>query len=885
MNRLKPLQSKIKTLVEEVLENLPERTRLRYDELVKSEREIVLYLFLMIAICAIPKNIVELIENSILNNIASVFESKFLNDLLFGGIVTYSFYRIIIIKIVAKDLVPSFISIARSLILTCVYFVAIKPEISQLEDYSFTFTPYFHYLDALIFSVSLLTLRCKPYKKLQIDTPEYSLIEDYFDLQKDVDELSREPYAKTIGNHIKNTINQKAFAIAIIGDWGSGKTTFMDFVKKNLKNDEEKNIIIDYNPWKVTDAKIMIDDFFDSFISAIENIDADLSKQLRSYSDYLTNLDDGMIQKIVSLTTNIFHKSGSTSAVIDSYEQINEQIRILGKRFIVFVDDLDRLTGSEILQVVKIIRNTANFNNVFFVVGIDYNYVVESVRKTRAISNEDTYLQKIFQLEIILPPFDTSKVLKSVKKNIFYERLQPDEKINFDVVFDRISNIHPRDNFPVSGIRLREGLLEKHLNNFRDIVRFSNSFNISYRILRDHVDLLDLVLLEIVKIKFPTVYMKLGSREILKYSNVSEGKRGYTIDKEKVKKLLVKQRATENLEDLLALLYEQVDSDTKGLDELQSIIHPRNHFTYYNFFLFADSTISIRDFEKFRNSDLEDMINQVSIWSANPNQQAVLNEILNGFNVYKDADEFKKFVLIKLLLAGQNYSWIRHVHTILKDDETLSREYELDSQSKIEYFIRDILKESRVPLITRANLATNFLRDILYNRDKPYFTQKELTAILLEYLTQHLQHQTDLSYTTMDIYYANMQSIDPFTKRITLSDDASEKMRSFIINHSTNYLKILLRPAYHPYKDEYTFDPFLWQIFKDKGGDKINGYENFRQFLSQYKADLKLKKFIQEKFEEFYSLNVNHNFTRDNWIKLTQSEIQYLNQIQADLTL
>lgn len=64
------------------------------------------------------------------------------------------------------------------------------------------------------------------------------------------------------------------------------------------------------------------------------------------------------------------------------------------------IDDLDRLDADEILEVLKLIRNTANFPYLKFVVACDRKYVIEQLR-SRAI--DEKYLEKIFMVDFQLP--------------------------------------------------------------------------------------------------------------------------------------------------------------------------------------------------------------------------------------------------------------------------------------------------------------------------------------------------------------------------------------------------------------------------------------------------------------------------------------------------
>ena len=53
----------------------------------------------------------------------------------------------------------------------------------------------------------------------------------------------------------------------------------------------------------------------------------------------------------------------------------------LGKRLIVFVDDFDRLTDVEIIEVLKLIDKNAAFRNTIFITAYDERAVSNALRK------------------------------------------------------------------------------------------------------------------------------------------------------------------------------------------------------------------------------------------------------------------------------------------------------------------------------------------------------------------------------------------------------------------------------------------------------------------------------------------------------------------------
>ena len=60
------------------------------------------------------------------------------------------------------------------------------------------------------------------------------------------DELGFKPFVKKVATGIRGYSQQECFVISIEGQWGIGKTTFMNMIKSELQEDVE---ILHFNPW------------------------------------------------------------------------------------------------------------------------------------------------------------------------------------------------------------------------------------------------------------------------------------------------------------------------------------------------------------------------------------------------------------------------------------------------------------------------------------------------------------------------------------------------------------------------------------------------------------------------------------------------------------
>src|SRR5690606_30653251 len=111
----------------------------------------------------------------------------------------------------------------------------------------------------------------------------------------------------------------------------------------------------------------------------------------------------------------------------DEKRKINDMMNNLSRKVIMIIDDLDRLHNDEVIEVLRLISNTANFSNIVYIVAYDKEYVEHSIKKL----NERTYknyLDKIFQIESPLPKsesyFIADALLNSLKNSIKAEEFE-----------------------------------------------------------------------------------------------------------------------------------------------------------------------------------------------------------------------------------------------------------------------------------------------------------------------------------------------------------------------------------------------------------------------------------------------------------------------------
>lgn len=222
-----------------------------------------------------------------------------------------------------------------------------------------------------------------------------------------------------IKNIDQKEIEKQALVIGLRGAWGSGKTSYLNILKQLLdvceNHEEDVQIdnsyrVVEFSPWLSTDIEQMTKDFFDSFHEAIK--EKPIQLQVQRYAHKVVRADISWLSRFIGLFSNRSTKQ--------MFEQLKDILRSQSVRYLILIDDLDRLGTEEIMRVIQLIRNIADFPNVVFIVAYDENYVLERIKDKvgQSIKDAQFYLQKIFTVPHYLPVKRPETLLDENSKRI-----------------------------------------------------------------------------------------------------------------------------------------------------------------------------------------------------------------------------------------------------------------------------------------------------------------------------------------------------------------------------------------------------------------------------------------------------------------------------------
>lgn len=325
----------------------------------------------------------------------------------------------------------------------------------------------------------------------------------YFDGPTSNDLFNRRYYAKLLLEKIyssfcKNKVSVKhSFVIHIGEHYGQGKTSFLIMLDEEVSKSDHKMIIINFEPWLCDTETGIVNEFFDTFRIEVGEYLPKLNGSIKQYVELLLSAIK-YERKGFSFNLNSFMRNDST--LKSTHDLIKKELMNIDRPVIITIDDVDRLQSKELMMVLKIIRDTADFPNVFYIVAAD-NLHLRRMLNNMNIDDAETYLKKFFNLEFQLP----------ANENVAFKKLL--ELLNGKFEELRIDSF-TRDNY-ISQI---ENVLyiKEAFPNLRDVYRFVNSYFLAIDAMEDacELNLFDLFLLTMIQTLNLEYYMQLRDNSL-----------------------------------------------------------------------------------------------------------------------------------------------------------------------------------------------------------------------------------------------------------------------------------------------------------------------------------------------------------------------------------
>lgn len=286
-------------------------------------------------------------------------------------------------------------------------------------------------------------------------------------------------------------LHERSLAVGVIAPWGRGKSSFVNLLKELLEQDDR--VVVTFNPRGSKSVSSIPEDFFDTFAKELSRHYLGFGLLLARYTKHLGLLNQyEWTRPLGSLLTLILPGK--------EQEAVNRTLRELGKRVYVLLDDLDRLSAEEILEVLKLMDRNASFSNTVFITAYDKAYVNNVLKKHLDHGLTHSFIDKYISWEFPLPEPNKETLERLVGEALSRK------------VYPALTSMYRHVQRSWSQIG---SIVVESLDSVRDLKRYLNLVIPRYNGVFRAVDCGDFFLLYLLCYKDFSIYLALHSRRIL----------------------------------------------------------------------------------------------------------------------------------------------------------------------------------------------------------------------------------------------------------------------------------------------------------------------------------------------------------------------------------
>lgn len=312
------------------------------------------------------------------------------------------------------------------------------------------------------------------------------------------DRIGRAGPAENFAKRVLSLDARQGLVVGVLGPWGSGKTSFINLARAYFESSSVP--VLDFNPWMFSGAEQLVESFFSELSAQLKLKPglAEVGKSLEEYGDIFSNLtwlpfvgqwiERG--QDLAKLVGGVLQRKKEGAA--GQRAKVDKALRELSRPVIVILDDIDRLNTAEIRDIFRLVRLTANFPNIIYVLAFDRKRVEDALSE-QGIPGR-AYLEKILQIGFDLPSVPTHVLNQQIFDclNAELDGLPVGQTLDHKVWPDIFMEV-----------------IRPLITNMRDVRRYSAAVGGTVRSLDTQVALADVLALEAIRVFLPDVFRRM----------------------------------------------------------------------------------------------------------------------------------------------------------------------------------------------------------------------------------------------------------------------------------------------------------------------------------------------------------------------------------------
>ena len=319
------------------------------------------------------------------------------------------------------------------------------------------------------------------------------------------DLLSRSSFSKQLGKGIYEYNDKSGLVIGLFGKWGTGKTSVINMAEEEInrlsQTDENKPLIMKFSPWNYSGKDNLISLFFQNLkvkIALQDNVQIKikLGKALSDYADafevlsYIPYIGSGLATGLKTVAKRQGENLMKIPDLDETRKILEDELVKLDKKVIIVIDDIDRLTNSQIRDIFQLVKQVADFPNIIYILVMDREVAQRALIDVHNIDG-NKYLDKIIQVPLELPEIRKTKLQ--------------------DILIIKLHEILKETSYKakIDGkywSRILINCISPYINNLRDVNRVLNTFQFRYGILQHETSFEDLIAITTLEVLEPKLF-------------------------------------------------------------------------------------------------------------------------------------------------------------------------------------------------------------------------------------------------------------------------------------------------------------------------------------------------------------------------------------------
>ena len=633
--------------------------------------------------------------------------------------------------------------------------------------------------------------------------------------KEDDDIFNLKDKIRKIVSIIKDSDKNKTWSLAVTAQWGIGKTSFINCIVNQLEKEKDKIEVLVFNPRTSKSVATIQEDFFTQFTCILSKYDSRCSHVIKDYMSALQLIDNrGLVEKAIHFY-RVWNK-------VDLKESIKQTLKRIPKKVLVVIDDFDRLSKDEILEVLKLIDSNAAFPNIFFMTAYDKKQVNKYFGDI-GNAEDACFVDKFFNLEFAIP----------LRPYIYISRFIEGE---LNKKFPANNNQEIQFNGIVTSF---QNLFQQYVPTLRDAKRYINQFALDYKEVEGDVVLHEFILVQLIKYRFPEEYNQLYKTAYI------EEERNFALGI-----YLLKQSIPEDTRSSSILQKLFPKDPVSVLDRYRHIYSIKSFQNYFINQIFG--TLRIREMNKVFTENINNAYKLIDLWLKDKESTNSIIDYLRNITIGESATFYLHYCQIVTYITAKRPNseiWGLFLNLInTKGIEVYFKEYEVESFKKL---ILDIItnKEYDDYLVLARKLHSKYKKGEL--SDEQYLIKDSdiWTTIKKEFIEYTMISIKD-DAKLQEWLYNCIDHKDTSSNKFCFDADCLDAYREYIENSPKYYIQNFVRLPYISsglQSNSIACEPLWQQIFIDKKHfeafiercekQNVQGIQRVKNFWRLYKAN------------------------------------------------